>query len=149
MVAQLGEFTKKNHWTVPLKRVTSRAYKSYLNKVFEELKVSIMSFSVSHFASLVLKILRNPINCNRPKDLLFIPDEASARPPAQTNTPEIGTSADSSEDENKHAGAGALIFLQQEPNSSVVRASSGHGRATPVKTPLKIHSHDLQPNPAT
>lgn len=49
-----------------------------------------MSFSVSCFASLVLKILKNPINCRRPKDLMFIPDEASARPPAQTNALEIG-----------------------------------------------------------
>ena len=86
MVAHLGEFTNNHRTVVPLKPVSFMAYKFHLNKVFLRIKGFCYILSGFMFHLPRTQNTYESLNCNRPGDLLFIPDEATARPLAQTHT---------------------------------------------------------------
>lgn len=105
-----------------------------------------MSFCASCFTSLVHKILRNPINWERPNDPSVTPDEAAARPPAghMPWTWHINWLA---EGRNKHTGARSLTFTADNEficGQSIIRAEQGNV-CTDASKP---HSPDLQATPA-
>ena len=136
--AQLVEFTN-NHWMVPLKPLSFMAYKSHLNKVFKKLKVSIMSSRFTfHLPRYQNKQATH--NCNGPKDLSFIPDEAPARPPAQASTQLTPQRTKINTQE-----PGSRFFTDRADficGLSIIWARQGNAWEDAPKT----HSRDLQPN---